>query len=195
MSDGLDLGLLGPGGDASGGNTWDQWDWSWDGNQGTQGDNPWASGLPGWLGKVSDYLGGDKNFGILTGGLLGALGSQGGTMSTSKAPWSAAQPYLTGLLSDANTLRQQYTANPFTPQQAQAYQSAFNGINQAQGQMQGLLNFGQRAANGAYSFQLPSFQGLLGGAPPVGPQGMPSPSVGQPGPSMRMPTRPIWGTS
>ena len=94
---------------------------------------------------VANLVGGGSNLGSIVGGLLGAASSQGGTQTQSRDPWSAAQPYLKGLLADADVMRQNLAANPFTPQQTQAYSNAYAGLDQARAAFPGLLQQGNFA--------------------------------------------------
>jgi len=86
-------------------------------------------------------------------------------------------------------MRQQYAANPLTPQQQQAYLQAYSALDQARAQQPGLLSFGQNAMRGDYGFHMPtSFQGLLGGSPM--PSGPPAASPLLEPPRMQIPTIP-----
>ncbi|WP_457321634.1 hypothetical protein [Roseateles sp. P5_E11] len=109
---------------------------------------------------VSDLVGGGQNLAGLIGAGLGAA-SGGGTETSSRDPWSAAQPYLKNILADAETQRANLAANPFTPQQTQQYQQAYSGLDQARGAMPGLLNWGQQAMQRQST--TPSYESLFGG--------------------------------
>lgn len=109
---------------------------------------------------VSDLVGGGSNLAGLIGGIAGA--TQGGkTETSSRDPWSAAQPYLKNLLADADAMRAGLKDQPFTPQQTQQYQQAFAGLDQARGAIPGLLNWGQQAMQRQPT--TPSYQQLFGG--------------------------------
>jgi len=53
-------------------------------------------------------------------------GGGAGTTTTDKAPWAAAQPWITSNMQSGQALQQQLAAQPFSPQQSAAYQNAFN---------------------------------------------------------------------
>lgn len=104
------------------------------------------SGLGSLLGGLlGNSNGSGSAVGALLGGLLGASTSKSGTTTSTKAPWEAAQPYLKGLLSDADTLRQDLAQNPFTAQQTNAYNQAYSGLDQARAAVPGLMNWSQNA--------------------------------------------------
>lgn len=151
-----------------------------------------GSGAKSFLGGLGNAVGGNQNLGAILGALAGAASSKSGNTTVSHAPWEAAQPYLKSVLGDADKLRQQFNANPFTPQQTQAYQQAFGGLDQARAQLPGLLSFGQSAMNGAYSNSLPSFQGLLAGVNPAmrSPAGYQDPSPSLLPPTVKLPLNP-----
>lgn len=104
-----------------------------------------GSGLLDGIKGVSDMVGGASNLGGLLGAIGGAASSQSGTQTTSRDPWSAAQPFLKGLLGDADAMRANLQQNPFTPQQTQQYGNAYAGLDQARAALPGLLGWGQQA--------------------------------------------------
>lgn len=126
----------------------------------------WWDVVKGAFAPVSDGKGGTKanpmgtGLMALLGGGLGAA-SGGGTETKTQAPWAAAQPYLTNVLGDADSMRANLAANPFTPQQTQAYQNAYSGLDQARSAMPGLLNWSQQAMQRQST--TPSYEQLFGG--------------------------------
>lgn len=129
----------------------------------------WGSilnGVKSGVGAISGAVGGGGNLAALIGAGLGA--TQGGkTETSSRDPWAAAQPYLKNLLADAETQRANLAANPFTPQQTQAYSNAYAGLDQARSALPGLLNWGQQAMQRQST--TPSYASLFGGAQPAQP--------------------------
>lgn len=108
-----------------------------------------VSSIPG-LSSLTDLVGG--NWGSVVGGLLGAVGSKGGTQTQERAPWAAAQPFLTGLLADADAARQQLKAQPFTPQQTAAYNAGYDLTNQARGLLGSANTWAQNGMSGGFNW-------------------------------------------
>lgn len=109
---------------------------------------------------AADLVGGGSNLAALIGAVGGAA-SGGGTETSSRDPWAAAQPYLKNILADAEKMRANLAANPFTPQQTQAYSNAYAGLDQARSALPGLLSWGQGAMQRQST--TPSYDQLFGG--------------------------------
>lgn len=122
-----------------------------------------ASAVKGGLGGVASAVGGGGNLAALIGAGLGAA-SGGGTQTQSRDPWSAAQPFLKNILGDADAMRANLAANPFTQQQTQAYSNAYGGLDQARAALPGLLSWGQNAMQRQSS--TPTYASLFGGGQP-----------------------------
>lgn len=73
---------------------------------------PWGAVAGAAIGLVGDQMKEDKNGGA-------------GTQTASKEPWEAAAPWLRGLLTQGQTLNDQYTKQPFSAQQQAAYQNQY----------------------------------------------------------------------
>lgn len=134
--------------------------------------------------KLAGAVGGGTNLaGLIGAGLGAASGGGGNAQVSSRDPWAEAQPFLKNLLSDADAMRANLKANPFTTQQTQAYNNAYNGLDQARQALPGLLSWGQNAMTRQST--VPSYQqlfggGLLGQQPPAQPAG-PTMQAGGPG--------------
>ena len=76
-----------------------------------------GSGIVDGIKGAADLVGGGSNLAGLIGAGLGAA-SGGGTETSSRDPWAAAQPFLKNLLGDADAMRANLAQNPFTPQHA-----------------------------------------------------------------------------
>ncbi len=142
------------------------------------GGSDWLDTLKGWFTAVPNGSGGTKPnpMGGAISALLGAgLGaaSGGGTSTKTSEPWAAAQPFLTNVLGDAGSMLTSLRQNPFTPQQTQAYSTAYAGLDQSRSALPGLLNWGQQAMQRQST--TPSYEQLFGGgqAMPAQPQQMP----------------------
>lgn len=102
---------------------------------------------------------GSAAVGVVGSAVLSNSGSKSnggaGTQTTDKAPWAAAQPWITNNMQTGQALQQQLAAQPFSPQQSAAYQNAFNQgdymrslVPSLLGQMQGQpVGFNQNDPN------------------------------------------------
>lgn len=116
------------------------------------------------LGSLAKLLGG--NGGALLGAGLGALGSKSQTQTSTRDPWSAAQPFLKQQLAQGSQLSNQYAAQPFSQAQQNAYGNVGGLLDYINGNAGGLMaNAGAVGQNqfrrGMY--QPTQFQGI--GAP------------------------------
>lgn len=103
--------------------------------------------------SLANLVGGAGNLGSIVGGLLGAADSKDGVQTQSRDPWGPAQGYLKNLLGDAEALRKQRAATPFSARQTQAYDNAFGLADQAQAALPGLLDFAQQMQGGGFNWQ------------------------------------------
>lgn len=119
-----------------------------------------GSSLVNGVKSAADLVGGGSNLAALIGAGLGA--TQGGkTETSSRDPWGPSQQYLKNILTDADAMRANLAANPYTPQQTAAYSNAYAGLDQARSALPGLLSFGQTAMQRQST--VPSYQQLFGG--------------------------------
>lgn len=145
-----------------------------------------GSALKGAFAPVDDGKGGKKanpvgsGLSALLGGAMGAAGSQSQTLTKTQEPWAPLQPYLLGIVGDAQAMQNNFRQHPFTPQQEQAYSNAYSGLDQARSALPGLLSFGQQAMQRQST--TPSYQDLFGGGllSPK-PQARPTMQAGGPG--------------
>lgn len=87
---------------------------------------PWGAVAGAAIGLVGDSIKSDKSGGA-------------GTQTATKEPWEAAAPWLRGLLSQGQTLNDQYTAKPFSAQQQAAYQNQYGQSDYMRQLIPGLL--------------------------------------------------------
>ena len=117
------------------------------------------------VGVVGNAIVSDSKSGQQNGGA--------GASTTTKAPWSAAAPWLTSNIASGQALQQQYTDQPFNAQQQQAYNNQYaqsdymrqlvpSLLNQMQGQQVGFDRNNQTAKPTAWNWGL-SGQGGGGG--------------------------------
>lgn len=123
-----------------------------------------AGGIGGLLsglgGKLVDAATTPQGLGSILGAVAGAATSGDKTQTTSRDPWGPSQDFLKSVLGDADTMRQQLNAQPFTPQQTQQYGQAYAGLDQARAALPGLLSFGQQAMQRQST--VPSYDQLFG---------------------------------
>ena len=84
------------------------------------------------LGGAGSALTGGSAVAQLAGAALGAASSgrtQGGTQTTTKEPWEAAQPWLRQQIATGQGLQQHYQQNPFNQVQQTAYQNTLGDID------------------------------------------------------------------
>lgn len=126
---------------------------------GSSGLGSLGSTVGGLKGAIGSALGG-ANLGSILGAVAGAATSGDKTQTTSRDPWGPSQDFLKSVLGDADTMRQQLNAQPFTPQQTQQYGQAYAGLDQARAALPGLLSFGQQAMQRQST--VPSYDQLFG---------------------------------
>ena len=123
-----------------------------------------AGGIGGLLsrlgGKLVDAATTPQGLAAIGGAIAGAATSGDKTQTTSRDPWGPSQDFLKSVLGDADTMRQQLNAQPFTPQQTQQYGQAYAGLDQARAALPGLLSFGQQAMQRQST--VPSYDQLFG---------------------------------
>lgn len=127
-------------------------------------ETPTSGGSNVNLGSLAKLLGG--NGGALLGAGLGALGSKSQTQTSTRDPWSAAQPFLKQQLQQGSDLSSKYAAQPFSQAQQTAYGNVGGLLDYINGNAGGLMaNAGAVGQNqfrrGMY--QPTQFQGI--GAP------------------------------
>lgn len=143
-----------------------------------------AGGIGGLLsglgGKLVDAATTPQGLGSILGAVAGAATSGDKTQTTSRDPWGPSQDFLKSVLGDADTMRQQLNAQPFTPQQTQQYGQAYAGLDQARAALPGLLSFGQQAMQRQST--VPSYDQLFGNrGGGLLPQPQPTMQAGGPG--------------
>lgn len=115
--------------------------------------------------QLIDAIGGPKTAAQLAGAALGAAASgrtQGGTQTASKEPWSAAQPWLRGLLDQGAALQDYYQRNPTNAIQDTARQNYLSGVdNFNQNTAPGLMNWANSWMNGSNTYRPTGGNGLL----------------------------------
>ena len=120
-----------------------------------------------------DSLGGAKGTGALLGAAAGALSSKDQTQTSTRDPWSAAQPFLKQQLQQGSDLSNKYAAQPFSAAQQTAYGNVGGLLDMINGNAGGLMaNAGAVGQNqfrrGMYqptqfqSIGAPAQYGLLG---------------------------------
>ena len=107
--------------------------------------------------------------GSVIGGLMSKKSGGGGqTQTASKEPWSAVQPWLMDQISQGQSLQKQYTEQPFSPLQQQAYSNLFNDLDNFRNNVApGLLSWAGNNMQGGYQRQNASTPGTVGYGPRV----------------------------
>lgn len=83
---------------------------------------------------------------------LAAYDAKDQQQTSSKDPWSAAVPYLKGLMADGATLYDQYKRQPFSDQQKTAYNNLGGLLNTINANAGGLMSGFQANASGANNY-------------------------------------------
>lgn len=104
--------------------------------------------------------------GSVVGGLMSKRGGGGQTQTASNEPWSAVQPWLRDQISQGQSLQKQYTEQPFSPLQQQAYANLFNDLDNFRANVApGLLSWAGNNMQGGYQRQNASTPGTVGYGP------------------------------
>lgn len=107
-----------------------------------------------WLDSLAGLVGsnGMIPWQNVLGAYMGYKSSQDQQQTSSRDPWSGAQPMLRGLLDQGQSLQQQYAAQPFSQQQQTAYNNLGGLLNAANASAPGLLSGMTANSTGANNY-------------------------------------------
>ena len=102
--------------------------------------------------KAGDLLSSGKTIAGLAGGLFGAASGKDSTQTSSRDPWGPAQPFLTQLIGQGQTLATDLQAHPFSDAQKTAYGNNASLLNAINTGAPGLLAGFQANASGMNNY-------------------------------------------